>query len=254
MADCCERAFNDVGCIALDRCRHVGGGQAIPSIEKATSICRCSELRLRRIKPNTSADELNIILMSHSIIHRDACFAYFNKIWGIPHYKVSRGNRSYESKRGIGSVRKGGVRGAKAVVTALSGLSLSVAQIAVVFGALMTVPQRADAACSVTGTGTVNCNADTATTKTTDIDGSDPSSSARTQRFHNGSAISGTVQPGVTVGGFGLHLIEKPGAKNTEEPITLNNQGQVTTSNAVNALQLTGDGGSISYCRRRQRQ
>ena len=46
---------------------------------------------------------------------------------------------------------------------------------------------------------------------------------------------------------FGLHLIEKLGSKNTEQPITLNNQGRVTTSNGVNALQLTGDGGSISY-------
>jgi hypothetical protein len=26
--------------------------------------------------------------MPHSIIHGDACFAYFNKIWGIPHAKV----------------------------------------------------------------------------------------------------------------------------------------------------------------------
>jgi hypothetical protein len=24
------------------------------------------------------------MLMPHSIIHGDACFAYFNKIWGIP--------------------------------------------------------------------------------------------------------------------------------------------------------------------------
>jgi hypothetical protein len=25
------------------------------------------------------------MLTPHSIIHGDACFAYFNKIWGIPH-------------------------------------------------------------------------------------------------------------------------------------------------------------------------
>jgi hypothetical protein len=24
--------------------------------------------------------------MPHSIIHGDACFAYFNKIWGIPRF------------------------------------------------------------------------------------------------------------------------------------------------------------------------
>ena len=144
-------------------------------------------------------------------------------------------------------MRRVGVRCAKSVASPLSGCPRSVALIAAVFAALMAVPQLADAACSVTTTGTVNCNADTATTQTTDIDGSDPLSSARTQRFHNSSAISSTVQPGVTVGGFGLHLIEKLGSKNTEQPITLNNQGRVTTSNGVNALQLTGDGGSISY-------
>jgi hypothetical protein len=27
---------------------------------------------------------LNTTLTSHSMIHGDACFAYFNKIWGIP--------------------------------------------------------------------------------------------------------------------------------------------------------------------------
>jgi hypothetical protein len=27
---------------------------------------------------------LNTTLTPHSVIHGDACFAYFNKIWGIP--------------------------------------------------------------------------------------------------------------------------------------------------------------------------
>ena len=31
-----------------------------------------------------SLNELNATLMPHSIIHGDACFAYFNKIRGIP--------------------------------------------------------------------------------------------------------------------------------------------------------------------------
>ena len=33
---------------------------------------------------NTSPNELNTTLMPHSIPHGDACFAYFNKVWGIP--------------------------------------------------------------------------------------------------------------------------------------------------------------------------
>jgi hypothetical protein len=48
------------------------------------ATCRLSELRLRPINPNASANELKTTLMSHSIIHGDAYFAYFNKIWGIP--------------------------------------------------------------------------------------------------------------------------------------------------------------------------
>jgi hypothetical protein len=39
---------------------------------------------LRLINPNASANELKTTLMSHSIIHGDAYFAYFNKIRGIP--------------------------------------------------------------------------------------------------------------------------------------------------------------------------
>ena len=42
---------------------------------------------MRFINPNASANELKTTLMSHSIIHDHAYFAYFayfNKIWGIP--------------------------------------------------------------------------------------------------------------------------------------------------------------------------
>jgi hypothetical protein len=39
---------------------------------------------LQLINPSTSPNELNTKLMPQSMIHGDACFAYFNKIWGIP--------------------------------------------------------------------------------------------------------------------------------------------------------------------------
>jgi hypothetical protein len=39
---------------------------------------------LQLINPSTSPNELNTTLTPHSMIHGDACFAYFNKIWGIP--------------------------------------------------------------------------------------------------------------------------------------------------------------------------
>src|SRR5262249_7681424 len=45
---------------------------------------RLSELHLQHINPSTSPNELNTTLTPHSMIHGDACFAYFNKIWGIP--------------------------------------------------------------------------------------------------------------------------------------------------------------------------
>ncbi len=121
------------------------------------------------------------------------------------------------------------------------------ALIAVVFLALTAFPRFPRAACVVMINGTVNCGVDTTTTKTTNVDGNKSSSSARTQRFHNGVPINGTVQPGITVSGFGLQLTEKPGGKKTQEPITMNNQGQVTISNRASALQLQGDGGLISY-------
>ena len=43
---------------------------------------------MQLINPSTSPNELNTTLTPHSIIHGDACFAYFNKIWGIPGEKL----------------------------------------------------------------------------------------------------------------------------------------------------------------------
>ena len=123
------------------------------------------------------------------------------------------------------------------LVTAFAGAAIA---------ALGVMPRTVNASCAITNSGTVACNADTITTKTTNIDGARPSSSARTQWFHNGSAITGSIQSGTTLSGFGLQLTEKPGGKNTQEPITVNNQGEVTTGKAVDALQLSGDGGSLT--------
>ena len=36
-------------------------------------------------------------LTPHSIIHGDACFAYFNKIWGIPRIAISEGRVNNET-------------------------------------------------------------------------------------------------------------------------------------------------------------
>jgi hypothetical protein len=51
------------------------------------STCPFSELRLQLTNPSTSPNELNTTLTPHSMIHGDACFADFNKIWGIPNVR-----------------------------------------------------------------------------------------------------------------------------------------------------------------------
>jgi hypothetical protein len=38
---------------------------------------------LQLTNPKASAEKLKRTLMPHSIIHGDAYFAYFNKMWGI---------------------------------------------------------------------------------------------------------------------------------------------------------------------------
>ena len=45
---------------------------------------------MQLINPSTSSNELNTTLTPHSITHGDACFAYFNKIWGIPSRRGDR--------------------------------------------------------------------------------------------------------------------------------------------------------------------
>ena len=39
---------------------------------------------MQLINPTVSPNQLKTTLMPHRIFHGDACFAYFNKIWGIP--------------------------------------------------------------------------------------------------------------------------------------------------------------------------
>jgi hypothetical protein len=41
-------------------------------------------LPVLRAAPAAHQSELNTRLTPYSIIHGDTCFAYFNKIWGIP--------------------------------------------------------------------------------------------------------------------------------------------------------------------------
>src|SRR5215831_15832810 len=63
--------------VALDRRRHDGGSQRLPSTESLQAPARSKRLRLQLISPSTSPNDLNTPLTPHSIIHG---FAYFNKI------------------------------------------------------------------------------------------------------------------------------------------------------------------------------
>jgi hypothetical protein len=49
---------------------------------------------LQLINPSTSSNELNTTLTPHSMIHRDACFAYFNKIFPKADSVLSKCGRS----------------------------------------------------------------------------------------------------------------------------------------------------------------
>jgi hypothetical protein len=73
----------------MAKCRHGAAVDAAGMVEAVKGFrrlkaykhsCPFSELRSPRINPNMSPSQL----MPHSIIHGDACFAYFNKIRGIP--------------------------------------------------------------------------------------------------------------------------------------------------------------------------
>jgi hypothetical protein len=61
--------------------RLAAGAAALPAISR---VAWAQAYPSRRSHPSTSPNELNTTPTPHSIIHGDACFAYFNKIWGIP--------------------------------------------------------------------------------------------------------------------------------------------------------------------------
>jgi subtilase-type serine protease len=101
-------------------------------------------------------------------------------------------------------------------------------------------PGSALAACAVTaGPNTVTCNS-TVTTNTTNTDAATASSVDRSQAFSAGP-VSATINTGQTVGGYGL-AISANGAG-----INLVNNGAVTTTQAVHALDVSTSTGNIVY-------
>ncbi len=122
----------------------------------------------------------------------------------------------------------------------------SIAGFAVIGGlctALFAAPSGAFAACTVTAAGGVDC-ATTVTTDTTNTNGATTASTDRVQLFTNGVGITGDVQSGATVSGFGLQITA---GSSTTQTITFNNLGTVTTGQGVQGLELDGNGGLVTY-------
>ncbi|EHR03405.1 autotransporter outer membrane beta-barrel domain-containing protein [Bradyrhizobium sp. WSM471] len=142
------------------------------------------------------------------------------------HRPVSRRHqRALSGKLGLGNRR------ALLASTAFTG-----AFIAVIAGH----PGSALAACAVTvGPNTVTCNS-TVTTNTTNTDAATASSVDRSQAFSAGP-VSATINPGQTVSGYGL-AISANGAG-----INVVNNGAVTTTQAVHALDISTSTGNIVY-------
>ena len=115
----------------------------------------------------------------------------------------------------------------------------------------MAIPaSSALAACSTSGvapaTVTVTCAANTTTTDTTNTTSPNAATSDRNQSF--AADITGQVNTGVTVTGFGLELVTtKVGGA-----VSLTNSGTINTTSPPlptegAAVVLTGNGGNVSY-------
>src|SRR5690349_4422903 len=111
-----------------------------------------------------------------------------------------------------------------------------------ILAALIGVPQGARAvplACAITSDpNTVTCAVSVTTTQTSNTDAASTSSSDRTQIFTQFGAVTGTVNNGVTVNGFGLRINNSQSGASGD--ITFTNSGTVNAdnANAQDALRL----------------
>ena len=118
--------------------------------------------------------------------------------------------------------------------------------VAATLAAWLVILPKANAACLIAFSGTINCAGVTATTDTTNVDGANALSTKRQQLFNTGIAIDAAVQPGAAIGGFGLQF-----SQDFTAPVAtaVSNQGTVNSAGPVNTLQIDGNGGPISLFR-----
>jgi uncharacterized protein with beta-barrel porin domain len=144
----------------------------------------------------------------------------------------------------LGNFRRAARRALLAVGRSLGHINIRQGRFAAAtLAAWLVILPKANAACLVAFSGTINCAGVTATTDTTNLDGANTVSTDRQQLFDSGVAINATVQPGAIIGGFGLRFSQDFAAA----AAAVTNQGSVNSSGPVNTLQIDGNGGPISY-------
>jgi uncharacterized protein with beta-barrel porin domain len=106
------------------------------------------------------------------------------------------------------------------------------------------LPEAALAQCATSGTDpiTLTCATNTTTTATTNTTSPSAATSDRTQQFN--ADLIGQINSGVTVSGVGLQLLTTKAGGG----ISLTNSGAVSITTATpNAVELDGNGGTVSY-------
>jgi hypothetical protein len=99
----------EVHCLDVSDARTSAGRSVVPPSGCASrSRAAPQSWLLQLIIPSTLPTELKTTLTPHSIIHGDACFAYFNKIWGtlvlnarsVSHQPTGFGKLAHPTDRG----------------------------------------------------------------------------------------------------------------------------------------------------------
>lgn len=122
-----------------------------------------------------------------------------------------------------------------------TGALLSMTALATIWGA-----SPAAASCDVTSSpNSVSCTADTVTVHNTNTDAATPSSNDDTQQFTTGGNVTGQINSGVTVGGYGLMIATSENGSG----ITFTNNGAINQTSYFNsgAIALYSSTGPITY-------
>jgi uncharacterized protein with beta-barrel porin domain len=112
---------------------------------------------------------------------------------------------------------------------------------------LLGTPQSALAACTVTAApNIVTCASSTTTTDTTNTNAFATSSSDREQLFTAGAGVLATVNPAITIDGYGLAITNTQVGANGN--VVIGHGGSITLGSFSNAaFKITSTGGTVTY-------